>query len=217
MSATTRRTGSERREQIARAVLQIVGERGVSALSTTTLAAEIGVTSGALFRHFASRDEMLDAAVQHAVLRIEETFPDLSLPPLERLMQLARNRVSLLGSDQGLAWLLRSEQAYHVLPAGAVKQLRGLVNRSQRFFLDAMREGASRGSIRNDIEPEILVVLVTGTIHAVIGMPGAHARRRPAGGPDRILRGLEQVLVAPLQTRPEKRRTRTRKQVTNHS
>jgi AcrR family transcriptional regulator len=199
MRVTTRKPAAQRREQIAKAVLHIVGERGMSGLSTTTLAEEIGVTSGALFRHFASLDEILAAAVQHAVDRIEDTFPDVSLPPLERLMQLANNRVSLLGSDRGLAWLLRSEQAHHALPEGAVKQLQALVKRSKKYFMDAMREGASNGSIRNDIEPEILIVMVTGTVHALIGMPGIHrgAATMRRGNPHRVLLALEQILAAP--------------------
>jgi AcrR family transcriptional regulator len=210
MPATTRRPSAERREQIALAVLRIVGDGGVSALSTTTLAAEIGLTSGALFRHFASRDEILDAAVRHAVRRIEETFPDSSLPPLERLMQLAQNRVALLGSDRGLAWLLRSEPAYHALPARAVKHLRDLVKRSERFLLDAMREGAEQGTIRNDIEPEVLVVVVAGTVHALIGMPGVHRSIAPARrrDPNRVLLALELMLKGTGGTGARKPRTK---------
>lgn len=212
MSPVIRRTGAERRRQIATAVLQIVGGRGVSALSTTNLAKEVGLTSGALFRHFTSRDEMLDAAVEHAVRRMEETFPDVSLPAHERLMQLARNRVSLLRSDRGLAWLLHSEQAYHELPVGAVKQLRALVKRSQRYLLGAVREGVSQGVIRSDIEPEALLVLITGTIHAVVGMPGVHGSsvRKVGGGPERALRALGQVLMVPAQLK-RGRRTETGK------
>lgn len=197
MRATARKRGPERREEIAKAVLRIVGDRGVAALSTTTLAEEVGVTSGALFRHFASRDEMLQAAVQHAVARIESTFPDPSLPPLERALGLARNRVRLLGAEPDLAWLLRSEQAYHMLPAAAVAQLRGLVKRSERCFIDAIREGVVQGTIRDDIDPESLRVLVMGTVHALIGMPGVHRRaktaRRPA--PENVLAALERVLA----------------------
>ncbi|HXV75571.1 MAG TPA: TetR/AcrR family transcriptional regulator [Candidatus Polarisedimenticolaceae bacterium] len=110
----------ERREEIARAVLTIIGARGRTALTTTTLAAEVGLTTGALYRHFASLDEILTEAVRYGVERIESTFPAAALPPLDRVLELARNRVRLLGRDRGLAWLLRSEQAYLTLPIHAV-------------------------------------------------------------------------------------------------
>jgi AcrR family transcriptional regulator len=197
-TTTIRRSGAARREEIAKTVLQIIGHRGLGALSTTTLAAEIGVTSGALFRHFASRDEMLEAAVHYALQRIDATFPAASLSPLERVMGLARNRVHLLGSEPGIAWLLRSEQAYLSLPPDAVSRLREAGARSRRFLVDALADGARTGSIRNDAEPEVLVVPVMGTIHALAGMTGVHGglsagRRRT--NVDDVLSALEHMLM----------------------
>ena len=197
MTTGTRKSGAQRREEIAKAVLRIIGERGLTSLTTTTLAREIRVTPGALFRHFASRDEILQEAVQYALAKVEATFPDESLPPVERLLDLARNRARVLGSDPGIAWLLRSEQAYLTLPEDAVEQLRGFVKRSKRFLLDAIRDGASHGSIRCDIEPEVLLVLVMGTIHALIGMPGIHrhATRGRRRSPGHVLSALERLLA----------------------
>ena len=112
MKPTKRKPAVERRDEIARAVLRIIGERGLTSLTIATIAAEVGVTNGALYRHFASLDEILEETVRHGVERIDATFPDPSLPPVERLLALAGNRVTLLGGDPGLAWLLRSEQVY---------------------------------------------------------------------------------------------------------
>ncbi len=210
MSVRTRKPAAERREEIVKAVLRIIGERGLTSLTTTTLAEEVGVTSGALFRHFASRDAILQEAVRYALGRIEGTFPDASLPAVERILQLARNRVRVLGSDPGLAWLLRSEQAYLTLPEDAVERLRDLVEQSRRYLLDAIREGASQGSIRDDIEPEVLLVPVMGTIHALVGMTGVHqlatgGRRRDPG---RVLSALDRMLAPSEKPKPTKRGTR---------
>jgi len=204
MKTGTRKSGAERREEIAQAVLRIIGERGLTTLTTATVADEVGVTSGALFRHFNSRDEMLDEAVTIALARIQETFPNPSLPPMERLLGLARNRIELFGSEPGIAWILRSDQAYLTLPAESVERLRSTVKRSKEFLLRAIRDGAKQGSIRSDIEPEILFITITGTIHTLIGMSGVHGVRPPSGirprsrraNDERALIGLE-CLIAP--------------------
>lgn len=203
MSPRVRKPSAERREEIVRAALQIIGRRGLSSLTTAALAEAVGVTSGALFRHFASLEEILREVARWAVERIEETFPDPALPPLERLLGLARNRVRLLSTDPGLAWLLRSEQADRALPAEAVARLRELVRRSQRYLTDALREGAAQGSVRDDIEPELLLVPVMGTIHALVGMPGVHraARRARRPTPERVLAALERLLMPPRHSR----------------
>ena len=206
MATRTRKPTAQRREEIARAILRIIGERGLTSLTTATVAAEIGLTSGALFRHFDSRDEMLHEAVRYALARIETTFPDPSLPPLERLLALARNRVDLLGSDRGLAWLLRSEQAYLTLPEDAVQSLREMVERSARYLLEAIREGVGDGSVRDDIEPQLLLVPVMGTIHALVGMSGVHrvAPDREPAEPERVLSALQRLLA------PHRRRNQNR-------
>lgn len=194
-----------RRTEIARAVLRIIGTQGVTALTTSRLAAEVGVTSGALFRHFASQDDILRYANQHAVARIEATFPDDSLAPVRRIRTLAANRVRVLGADPGLTWFIHSDQAALALPADAAALLRTVVTRTRAFLLDALREGAADGSIRRDIDPEVLLVPVLGTIHTLIGTAGVRrltaARRRSH---ERVLDGLMSLLTPS----PIPRRTR---------
>lgn len=198
MKNTSRKSSTVRREEIAVAALRIIGEQGIASLTTTTLAAEVGVTSGALFRHFDSREAMLQEAAQYALAKIEGTFPDPTLPPLERLLIMADNRVRIVGADAGVAWVLRSDQAYLSLPADAVSRLQGLVKRSKKFVLTALRDGAKDGTIRTDIEPEVLFVPVMGTIHALIGMAGVHATatRTRGSSKGRVLAALA-VLLAP--------------------
>jgi uncharacterized protein YeaO (DUF488 family)/AcrR family transcriptional regulator len=174
VSTSSRKSAAERREQTVRAVLKIVTEGGAGALTTSALADEIGVTSGAIFRHFESLEEILRETVTYALARFETTFPPLDLPPLQRLAQLARNRVRLLREEPGLAWLLRSEGAWLTLPKDAIARLKEMVDRSARYLLDAIREGASEGAVRRDVEPDVLLVVVMGTIHALVGMTSVH-------------------------------------------
>ena len=174
-STRQRRSGTARRAQIARAALRILGRRGRSALTTSRLAGAVGLSSGALFRHFASLDEIVDEAVQLATQRVDATFPATSLPPLERLLELARSRVLLLRTDPGTAWLLRSDQATGALPRRAVARLEAAVARSRAFLKQAVEEGVADGSLRHDVPPEALLLTVTGTIHALAGATGVHA------------------------------------------
>lgn len=195
MSAGNRKSASERREDVYRAVFRVIGQRGVSGLTTAVLAEEVGVTNGALFRHFPSRDAMLEGAVEHALEKIGETFPAEDLPPLDRILGLAQNRVRLFGSEPGLAWLVRSEEAYLAMPAAAAARLRAVVTRSAGYLLRAVREGMLDGTIRNDVVPESLLVVIMGTIHALLGQRGVHGRgeravKRDTNGVLEVLRRL---------------------------
>lgn len=198
----TRLPTSVRREEIAAAVLKILGERGSAALTAATVAAEVGLTSGALFRHFPTVQAMVDAAVERAVSTLEATFPAPTLPPLERLHALAARRVKALRSDRGLAWLLRSDEAHVFLSPHAVERLLGLVERSRAFLKAAVEEGRGDGSIRDDVPVPALLAIVAGTIHGLSGPSGVH-RLSPAAAPpardvvDTTLRALSRLLSPP--------------------
>ena len=193
MKIQTRKNTVERKKEIVDAVLRIIGERGLTSLSTKTIAEEVGVTTGALFRHFPSLQEILRAVTRFAILRIEETFPDESMAPLERIKLLAINRIMLLNSCNGLAWLLKSEQAFLTLPEDSVESLRSIMKRSKSFILKSINDGISEGSIRNDIDPEVLIVPIMGTIHSMIVLPGMKnsSHKKQLTEINKVLNGLE--------------------------
>ena len=195
MRLGTRKPAEIRRREIAEAVLRVIGERGATSLTAARIAAEVGLTSGALFRHFASLDEVLEAAVQRAIEMVDLTFPDPDLAPAVRLRAVASARIELISSTPGLAWLLLSDQVYLSVPPSAVDRLRELVSRSKAFLLDALREGMADGSLRTDIEAETMLVLFQGTIHAAVGASGVH--RHPASRTGRVLDALFKLLAPP--------------------
>jgi len=220
MPLRTRKSSTERRAEIVQAVLRIIGERGLTSLSTAAIAEEVGVTSGALFRHFPTLDAVYRAVLQYAVARIDASFPDTKLSGLERLLALARNRVRLFRAEPGLAWLLRSDQAYLTLPGAAVDELRDVVERSKEFLVQALRDGAADGDIRSDLTPTELLLPVMGTIHALVGSPGIHRLvpgiRQPHVG--RALATLGRLLApasrSPTNPRRSPRSAATRRRAT---
>lgn len=175
MQRSPRKPTLVRRREIATAALSVIGENGAAALTTATLAAAVGLTPGALFRHFANLEEVLDAAVDHALEGVEATFPSAELPPRERLEALARRRAALLAGDPGVRWLLLSDEVFLFVPERAVLRLRELVQRSRSFVLAALTEGAADGSLRADLRPELLLPIFTGTLHALVRARGVHA------------------------------------------
>ncbi len=189
MVRTPRKRSAARREEVAEAVLNLVGSRGPGALTTTEIARVVGLTSGALFRHFDSREAMLDAAVELAVARIEATFPGSAAPPRDRILALARGRLELLGREPGIAWFLRSPQATELLSEAAAEKLQGIKRRSRAFLQEAILEGAAAGTIRDDVEAPVLLLVLTSTIHALL--PGGGSRELDT---DQVLRGLRRLL-----------------------
>jgi AcrR family transcriptional regulator len=59
------------RERILSAALALVDAEGLAALSTRRLAAELGVSGPSLYNHFATKDELLEAAADDVIARVD--------------------------------------------------------------------------------------------------------------------------------------------------
>ena len=200
MATITRKSTTVRRREIAEAALRVIGEHGATSLTAASLAREVSLTPGALFRHFATVDDILSAAVDVAIEAVETTVPPDELAPIERLRTLALQRIELIGKRPGLAWLLLSDQVYLCVPEVAVTRLRALVQRSRAFLLAGFREGIARGELRADLEPETMLPIFTGTIHSLIVARGVHRQVEPSATstpPERIVDALFALLATP--------------------
>jgi AcrR family transcriptional regulator len=160
------RDGQARQAEIADAILRVVGREGIAALTMERLGREMGLTSGALFRHFPTRAAMLNEAARRAVALLEATFPPASLPPLERLRQFLTARSALAAQHPGLPQLVFSEQFGKALPPKGARALRGVVLRTRDFLAEALAEAARGGELRDDLPPEELALVVLGSLLA---------------------------------------------------
>ena len=200
MDQVKRKTSAERQVEIIQAVLKIIGEKGFSSLKTNSIAAEVGISSGAIFRHFSSLENIFRQVVIYCITKIEETFPDTSLPPLERLKTLITNRVMLFDASPGLAWLLRSEQSLLILPEDSVVSLKEMTIKSKNYILDLLKEGMASGIIRTDIEAKNLLIPVVGTTHTIIGIHGISSGESYSKTEfDQALLALERLITSPDQ------------------
>lgn len=189
---TPRKSTEVRRTEIADAALHIVATRGIAALSTQALADAVGLTSGALFKHFPSRDAILLGLTERVVELLAATYPDATLPPLERLTKLAAARLSLVADSAGVLTLVMSEQFALAMPHDAARLLREAVGDTRRFTARAILDGQTDGSIRADVPADGLALLFLGAVQ----MTALLRRSGAAPGTDEALTTLH-VLMQP--------------------
>lgn len=191
---------SPKRAEIADAALRIIGSRGIAALTTATLAAELGVSSGAPFRHFASLDDILDAAAQRTEEILRSTRPDPALPPLARLEQLFMARAETVGQHAGVARLMFSEQFALALPPPAAARLVGLVADTRATVLEILQAAAAEGRVREDLAPEDLLPVVMGSLQHLVFLSAMGPRIAKAPSPRKVFQTLASLL-APARPR----------------
>ena len=128
-----RRTSSDRRVELTDAALHIIATRGIAAVSTSSLAAQVGLSTGAIFRHFPSLEALLDAVVARVEAVLESTYPPSTLPPVERLERFIEARSTAVGNQLGILRLVLSDQFLLALPERGSARLSACVQKTRAF------------------------------------------------------------------------------------
>jgi AcrR family transcriptional regulator len=153
-----RRPGSERRAQIVQETLRLVAKHGLAGASMSRIADAVGISNAALYRHFDSREDILIAA--HDIL-IERVFAWLRLSPagdvMDRLREMGASHARIFSQDiegfnapmfQFISWIPKDRVRDHVVRR-RVEML--------RWYADLIEEGKTQGSVRSDIETDLVV------------------------------------------------------------
>lgn len=104
-------TGNQRarRERVLDAVIELIGEGGVSDLSMRELADRSGVAIGTVYRYFSSKDHVVAAALVQWASRLEQAVGRRRLtsgPPAERLRAVLRQGVRPFAKEPEFARLM---------------------------------------------------------------------------------------------------------------
>jgi AcrR family transcriptional regulator len=105
-----RPTREETRERVLAAAFRVFGERGIRASSVSDVAAAAGLTKGAVYSSFASKDELVLAIMeQHVMERLSGA--------LEAFASVPDLRAAMSEAGSNLVGALRADAAWHRLLA----------------------------------------------------------------------------------------------------
>jgi len=122
------RVKGERKKQIAGVALEIISEGGIDALTTAELSKRVGIVPSALYRHFASMDEVVVAAIHEMVGHAGELFLKYAQgisDPREQLRVSLRIHRELLHKSKAMPHILAASTTSHgrELFRGTIKQV----------------------------------------------------------------------------------------------
>ncbi len=160
----SRKTSHIRKEEIKQAVLKIIKDSGIKAVSTKRLAAEIGLSEGAIFRHFEKKDDIIRSIVDDVskdlIGRLKE-IAEGDLPPREKLEKYLCATIHYLLENNGITILLLSEATYNN-DSGMLDRLRYIFTSQRRYFEQIVRQGIEQGIWRKDVKLDDVSLLYMG-------------------------------------------------------
>jgi AcrR family transcriptional regulator len=160
-----------RRNQIINATLRIIAEKGIVHFKTAEIAREVGVSEGAIFRHFRSKEEIVRAVQDyiretllggaHAVLK--KAGPG----PREKIGALLRFQLSLIEENPGIPRLFFSGES--LADRGDLKELMG---KTVHDFLEIpgeiFRQAKEEGILREEVDLEMAAEAYLGVVQVAM-------------------------------------------------
>src|SRR5229473_1500549 len=168
-----RTDGQRNRERILEVAKLAFSQSGVNA-SLDEVAKEAGVGPGTLYRHFPTREDLLEAVYRTEVEKLaaaERKFAD-TLPPVEALRAWMLLFVDYIATKQIIAPALNTfVGGPSKLYEGSRAQIEGAIN--------ALVERAiASGDIRRDLEPFDLLRALIGVSNVALGPDWQQSARR---------------------------------------
>jgi AcrR family transcriptional regulator len=135
--------------------------------SFDAVAADVGVTKGALYHHFGSKEGLVEAVYKEAIGRHAERVEEASADGTgrARLLALVDASARLYASRTPFYRLL---VALHLTAASDRPALAGIARNMQRlqrdYMIDLVRQGQRDGSIRSGLDAEALGLTVNAAL-----------------------------------------------------
>jgi len=138
--------GTMVRDEVVRAATRLFTERGIRGVSLQNIADEVGLTKGALYHYFSSRDDLLrhvfgDWITQEIIsLRQQTSHPG---DAVEKLRAYVRYHVSSVVTNVDLYTLSFFSEVE--IPHDVRAEFRGLKRQSDAILMEILRQGRAEG------------------------------------------------------------------------
>jgi len=135
-----------RQAQIKEAVLDIISTEGLAKLSTKNLAAKVGVSEGAIYRHFKSKKDILLSIVDDVYTNLvvnQKEIADSEMIPSIKLFTFFCKQVKYLIHNKGITILLFSE-ATHTNDSNLKEKLLQVLKAQKTLLKQIVAEGVSK-------------------------------------------------------------------------
>ena len=185
---------AERRRATVEAVVALAAQRNPSDITTAAIAQHMGLTQGALFRHFPSKDAILEAVIgwvaEQLLQRVDEAARKAPTP-LAALQAVFMAHIDFVATHPGVPRMVFGElqKADDTLVR---RQVRALVQRYGQRVGRLLRNAQAVGELAPGLDLDAAATVFIGTIQGLVMQsltaPGAAFLRRAAPGAFAIYR-----------------------------
>ena len=195
----SRETTDIRQEQIKKAVLDIIADEGLQNISTRNLAKRIGLTEGAIFRHFPTKRDIIKGIMDDVANDLIGSLRNIVLKPEkaeDKLFKYLCQNVKYLKENRGITMLLFSEAA-HLGDKELKEKLSQILYEQKQLIIKMVKDGISEGVWNKSVNAEDIAIIymgipITFNIEFVLNKNGLNA--------DNFCKRMYSLIIKTLKT-----------------
>ena len=154
----TQRNPDLTRQSLLQAAFQEIYRSGFQAASLDNILSKVGVTKGALYHHFGSKEELgyavVDELIREHILDRWVRSLEKAENPIDGVLAILRRKDPHPHFDQRLGCPLNNlAQEMSPLNEGFRKRLKSVFREWREGIAKALRRGQERGQVRSDVDP----------------------------------------------------------------
>ena len=182
MPRKAQRDSERTRARILASALGLFAKKGYVHTTFTDIAARLGMTKGAVYWHFESKQSLLMALIDEMLAKFRRqilellplgttSFEGLSFPVVADM--LVRNAAQIIGDPKGMAFFLLVHEQVQWADA-SMEEVREDLMRNQRFgpwaaFTTSLENDVRAGRVRSDVDPiqvaSVCIAIWDGLVH----------------------------------------------------
>ena len=192
-----------RQKEIVDAALGIISERGVEELTIKGIAARVGFSDAAVYRHFKSKERILSAIIDlfaRSSAQLLEEINACDCASLDKIQLFFLDRCRVFSTERVLATVMFAESLFQSDPRLAAK-LHRVLHGHRELLIKTIRSGQRQGTIR-PLPAEHLFTMVMGSLRLLVlqWRIGGSAFDLPRAG-EKLWATLEALIAVPTATK----------------
>lgn len=160
----------ERRAVTVEAVVQLAAEQNPNDITTASIATRMGLTHGALFRHFPTKDAILQAVMEWVAERLLSRVnqaAESTTSPVAALEAIFMTHVDFVIEHPGVPRIMFGE-LQRAENSGPKRLARALVRKYSQRLQKLLEAGKAQGELNIALDSEAAAILFIGTIQGLV-------------------------------------------------
>lgn len=187
----------ERRAVTVETVVELAAEQNPSEITTAAIATRMGLTQGALFRHFPSKDAIwravMDWVAERLMARVDRAARSAT-SPLGALEAIFMAHVAFIAEHPGVPRMMFGE-LQRPGDSATRRMVQALLERYRDRLRALIEQGRASGELDPEVDPDQAALLFVGTIQglvmqSLVAGDVQQVRRDAAGAFTTLCRGI---------------------------